>query len=209
MGLYNRYILPRLMEIVLTRPEFLEQRREALRTAAGRVLEIGFGFGASLEAYPPDHGQVLELTALEPNPGMTRRALSRMGSARFPIRLLRGRAEVLPVADSCFDTVVTNWTLCSLSDPHRGLAEIRRSLRPSGRFLFLEHGRAEDPRLVRRQAWLTPLQRILADGCRLDLQIDETIRAAGFMVETLRRYEAPWGPRTLRQMYCGVARRGN
>ena len=138
MSLYRDTILPWLMESIVGRPEYREQRRPALQSASGRVLEIGFGFGGSLSEYPGARGAVTELVGLDPNPGMNRRASARLASMPFPVRLLRGRAEALPARSATFDTVVTNWTLCSLPDLEGGLREIRRVLKPSGRFLFLE-----------------------------------------------------------------------
>jgi SAM-dependent methyltransferase len=205
VSFYAHHVLPLAMDFVLTRPFFGDQRRAAMRDAAGRVLEVGFGIGASVEAYAAATA-VRELWALDPNPGMLRRALPRVRRSPLRIHLLRGSAEALPFPNAAFDTVISNWTLCSLADPGAGLAEMRRVLRPDGRFLFLEHGLAPDPRLARRQRWLTPLQRRLAGGCRLDLDIDATIRAAGYRIETLERYDAGRGPKTLRQMYRGVAR---
>ncbi len=194
------------MEMVLSRPVFLEQRLPAIAAARGRVLEVGFGFGGSLPAYPGAPGRIAELVGVDTNPGMMRRAARRSGTAPCPLRLVRGRADALPLPDGTFDSVVSNWTLCSLSDLAGGLSEIRRVLKPGGRFLFLEHGRAADDRLARWQRRLTPLQRLLADGCRLDLPIDEAVRGAGLRIESLHRYEMPWGPRSLRPMYRGIAR---
>jgi ubiquinone/menaquinone biosynthesis C-methylase UbiE len=204
MGLYSNRILPWLMEKVLSRAVFHDQRTAALGRARGSTLEIGFGFGATLAAYPPEG--VADLVALEPNPGMTRRAARRARGARFPVRLVRASAAALPFPDRSFDTVVSNWTLCTVAPLRRALLEIRRVLRPGGQFLFLEHGLAQDPRLARRQRWLTPVQRVVADGCRLDVKIDEEIVAAGLRIEALERYEGGLGPRSLRQMYRGVAR---
>lgn len=206
MGFYRHRVLPWAMEAILTRPEFQAQRREALHEARGRVLEAGFGFGATIPEYPSGPGGVREIVALEPNPGMTRRASRRALRAPFPVRFVRASAEAMPFDDATFDTVVTHWTLCSIHDERAALTEIRRVLRPTGRYLFLEHGRADAPGLARLQTILSPAQRLLADGCRLDLKIDEAIRAAGLRIETLDRYQAPWGPRFLGQMYRGAAR---
>lgn len=195
------------MEKILTLPSFQSQRREALLGASGRILEVGFGFGGSLTEYPAAPGRVTEIVALEPNAGMTRRAVRRVKGAPFSVRFVRGSVEAIPFPDRSFDTVVTNWTLCSIGDLGAGLAEIRRVLRGSGRYLFLEHGRSREPRLARRQEFLTPLQRILADGCRLDVDIDGEVTAAGLRIAALERYEAPWGPRSLRQMFRGLAHR--
>src|SRR5437867_8411571 len=102
------------MEKVLSLPVYREQRREILRLSSGRVLEIGFGFGGTLTEYPA--AQVQEVVALEPNPGMLARARRLLPRTPFPVRFVRGVAEAMPFAPGSFDTVVSNWTLCSL-DP--------------------------------------------------------------------------------------------
>jgi ubiquinone/menaquinone biosynthesis C-methylase UbiE len=207
MSLYRNCVLPWLMERILSRPAYAAQRRPLLGRVGGRVLEIGFGFGASLEAYPASPGRIAFLAALEPNAGMLRRAARRLGRAPFSVLAVRGRAEALPFADDSFDAVVTNWSLCSVVSPRAALMEIRRVLRPGGIFLFLEHGRADDPRVARWQARLNRVQRLLADGCRLDLKVDEEVRAAGLSITALERYQSGTvGPRSLRQMYRGAAR---
>jgi len=205
LSFYAHRLLPLAMDFVLTRPYYVEQRRTALRDATGRALEIGFGVGASAEVYATATS-VRDLWAVDPNPGMLRRALPRVRRSPIRIHLLRGSAGALPFPGAAFDTVISNWTLCSLPDPGVALAEMRRVLRADGRFLFLEHGLAPDRRLARRQRWLTPLQRLLAGGCRLDLDIGAAIRDAGFRIETIEHYDAGRGPRTLRQMFRGVAR---
>jgi len=112
----------------------------------------------------------------------------------------------LPFQPGTFDTVVSNWTLCSLERLPDALREIRRVLAGEGRFLFLEHGLASEPRVVRWQRLLTPVQQVLADGCRLDLDMESVVRSAGFQIESLERYESRLPLRVLRQMYRGVAR---
>lgn len=204
MGLYADRILPWFMEQILSRPVFHEQRLRALLPAAGRVLEIGFGFGASLPAYPA--AAVREVVALDPGPGMIRRARRHAARSPVPLRLMRASAAALPLLGDLFDTVVSQWTLCTIPDLPATLGEIRRVLRPGGRFLFLEHGLSDDPALAVWQHRLTPLQRLLAGGCRLDVPIASVIIDAGFRVESLECYEMDFGPRPLRQMYRGVAR---
>ena len=205
MGVYAERILPWILGRLLTLPHVTEQRLPALATARGRVLEIGFGLGASLAAYPREE-QVRDLVGLEPSRGMIRLALHSAGSSPFPVLLVRADARAIPVRDGVFDTVVSNWTLCSIPDPGDALREVRRVLRPGGRFLFVEHGRAEDPRLARWQRRLNPIQRRLAGGCRLDLAVEEVVLAAGFSLDSLERYRGRPGPRLLTQMYRGVAR---
>src|SRR5262245_29719512 len=192
------------MEKVLSLPVYREQRREILRRAEGRVLEIGFGFGGTLTEYP--EGVVREVVALEPNPGMVRRARRSLSQPPFPVRIVRGVAEAMPFASCYFDTVVSHWTLCSLDRLKDSLGEIRRVLNAGGRLLFLEHGLSREPRLARWQHLLTPVQRVLAGGCRLDLDIEAVVLSGGFRIESLERYESRLPLRVLRQMYRGVAR---
>ncbi len=207
MRIYADRILPFFMEMVLSRRVFRDQRAAALRGAAGEVLEVGFGFGASVAHYPGGAADVRTLVGVDANPGMLRRARRHLDASPFPIRLVRASASRLPFSDASFDAVVTQWTLCSLPDLPAALLEMRRVIRPGGRFLFLEHGLADEARLARRQRFLTPLQRILAGGCRLDVPVDQAIGEAGFRLEHLDRYEGPPpGPRFLRQMYRGAAR---
>ncbi len=202
---YAHHVFPWLVDRILALPGFQEQRVPSLAVARGQVLEIGFGCGGSLAAYPSG-GEVVSLVGLEPNPGMLRRAAQSTASAPFPVHLLRASAERIPVADRSFDTVVSHWTVCSLSRPVVALREVRRVLRPTGRFLFLEHGRAADPRLARWQRRWSPVQKLVAGGCRLDAPVDLLIREAGFEIEALARYDARPGPRILTQMYRGSAR---
>jgi ubiquinone/menaquinone biosynthesis C-methylase UbiE len=202
MGLYARYILPCLMERSLRRVHFL--RAAALAPAHGEVLEVGFGSALNLAYYPES---VRSLTALEPSPGSDARAARRIAQSPVPVERVRVRAdESLPFADGRFDCIVTTWTLCSIADPLAALLEMRRVLRAEGLYLFLEHGRSEDARTARWQERITPLQRRLCAGCRLDLEIDALVRKAGFALVGLDRFVPPRTPRIWGTMYRGQAR---
>ena len=103
--------------------------------ADGQVLEIGGGTGANLSFYPPD----VHLTFVEPNVHMARRLRRKASNLDIPVKLLPGFGENLPIRDNTFDSVVTTLVLCMVADVGQVLAEIRRVLKPSGRFLFFEH----------------------------------------------------------------------
>jgi ubiquinone/menaquinone biosynthesis C-methylase UbiE len=98
------------------------------------------------------------------------------------------------------------WTLCSVRDAHAALREVHRVLASSGRFLFLEHGRAAEPRIARWQDRLTPIQKRLAGGCHLNRPMDRWVREAGFELESLERYRLSPGPKVATQIYRGSAR---
>jgi ubiquinone/menaquinone biosynthesis C-methylase UbiE len=113
----------------------------------------------------------------------------------------------LPFEDQSFDSVVTTLTLCSIENTEPALAEIRRVLKPDGKFIFWEHGRSDDATVARRQDRFNPLQRIIGAGCNMNRKIDDLISAAGFEITTLDRFLMPKTPRILAEMYRGIARK--
>ncbi|QBI21642.1 class I SAM-dependent methyltransferase [Egibacter rhizosphaerae] len=178
-------------------------RRDALLAdAAGTVLELGAGTGANLGRYPTT---VTRLLLTEPDPHMRRRLCGREELARSPAEVLDAPAERLPVTDASVDTVVTTMVLCSVDDVDATLAEVRRVLRPGGRFLFLEHVRASDPAVSRWQDRLTPLGRRLGNGCHLNRDTLTAIRAAGFRVDDLTTHPTPGRAERLQPMVQGIA----
>jgi SAM-dependent methyltransferase len=118
-------------------------------------------------------------------------------------RVLSG--EALPFVDESFACVVSTWTLCSIPDAGRALGEVHRVLRAGGRFLFLEHGLSEDSSVQRWQRRLNPIQRVLGDGCRLDLDVSALVGSRPFAGLHVERFEMERVPRTHGTMYRGVA----
>ncbi len=155
-----------------------EVRAPLLGQARGSVLEIGAGDGLNLPLYPPG----IRLTLLEPNPYL-RRYLRPAGAASGPdcLEVVGGVGEALPFPDAHFDTVVTVHVLCSVRSQAQVLSEVRRVLRPGGRFLFLEHVSAEPQSSVYRiQRAVNPIWKAVGDGCHLTRDTGAAIRAAGF-----------------------------
>src|SRR4051794_22467797 len=142
MGIYSRVILPRLCDWGMRSHRIERLRSETLAQAEGEILEIGFGTGLNLEHYP-DH--VRRLTAVDPGEGMARIARRRMERSEIDVDLRVQTAEDLPFEDGQFDCVVSTWTLCSVPDAWRVVAEVSRVLKPGGQFLYLEHGLGEEP----------------------------------------------------------------
>ena len=202
MGLYSRVIFPRLMDWIMSGPEFRRLRSALLSEAAGEVLEIGFGTGLNLPHYP---GHLSRLTALDPVTALPGRVSRRIAAAPFPVERCEAPAEMLPFSRDRFDMVVSTWTLCSVGDPLQVLNEVRRVLRPEGRFLFLEHGRSDEPRTAAWQDRLNPVQNVIGCGCHLNRRIDEFISRAGFTIERLDRFRMERVPRIAGEMYRGAA----
>jgi ubiquinone/menaquinone biosynthesis C-methylase UbiE len=202
MGWYTRYIFPHIMDWSLRQPAFQRERRIALAPAYGKVLEVGFGTGLNLPYYP---AAVTALTVVDPHPVLPKRVAQRLAVARMPVTRLNISAETLPFDEACFDCVVTTWTLCTIPDAVGALRHMQRVLKPAGKYLFLEHGRSDEPRIAWWQDFLTPLQRCLAGGCNLNRPIAQLITSAGFEIPTLERFLIPGLPRLFSKMYRGIA----
>ncbi|MDA8050572.1 MAG: class I SAM-dependent methyltransferase [Rhodospirillales bacterium] len=201
MSFYARRILPHLVNLAMRHPTFTRLRAPVIAGAAGRVLEIGVGSGLNLAFYGPDASAVL---GIDPSAELLAIARARAGRSAVPVSLLEGSAELLPLEAASIDTVVTTWTLCTIPDAARALAEVRRVLRRSGRLLFIEHGRSPDARIARWQDRLDPLWGRLAGGCHLNRPIDALIAGNGFAIEVLRHRRLP-GPPTHTFLSEGIA----
>jgi ubiquinone/menaquinone biosynthesis C-methylase UbiE len=140
MGLYARYLLPRLTHLAMSHEQLRPYRERVIASATGRVLEIGIGSGLNLPLYG---SAVQEVIGIDTSPEMLAMAERAVATSRpANVRLLEGTAERLPIDDRSIDTVIVTWALCSIPDPLAALAEARRVLRPSGSLRFVEHGRS-------------------------------------------------------------------
>ena len=115
-----------------------DDRRWVCAQASGDVLEIGVGTGRNLPFYPPD----VRLTGVDLTPAMLAIARRRAKALGRDVELRVGDVQALDLPDGQFDTVVATLTLCSIPDDRRAVAEVRRVLRPGGRFLLFEHVRS-------------------------------------------------------------------
>jgi ubiquinone/menaquinone biosynthesis C-methylase UbiE len=119
----------------LDRHMFGDSRAWVCSRAFGRVLEVAIGTGLNLPHYP----QAVELTGLELSPAMLGHARRRAVALGRPVELREGDAQALPYADGSFDTVVCTFSLCSIPDDRKALAEMVRVLRPGGLLLLADH----------------------------------------------------------------------
>jgi len=183
----HSWLMARFYDTALGRMEAacLQQwRAELLSRASGDVLEIGSGTGANLRHYPAD---ITSLTLTEPDPHM-RRMLQRnvAENPRPKLRLEPGAVEEFGFSDQAFDTIVSTLVLCSVTSPQHALVKIRQSLKPNGKFLFIEHVLAADrPRLLKWQRLVQPLWIPLSGNCHLTRDTERLIREAGFGFELL------------------------
>lgn len=204
MGFYATHIFPRLMDWVMAGEEFRRLRTGLLAQVHGEVLELGIGTGLNLPHYPKT---ITWLHAVDPANLLLKIVTERSTSQSFPIRIQPVTAESLPYDDRSFDFVVSTWTLCTIPDPVKALREVRRVLKPNGRFLFLEHGRSDDEKIAAWQDRLNPVQNIIGCGCNLNRKIDQINAQAGLKIMTLDRFQMQSVPRLGGEMYRGTATR--
>jgi ubiquinone/menaquinone biosynthesis C-methylase UbiE len=202
MNIYSRLIFPTLIDRVMSGDDFARYRREILADATGSVLEIGFGTGLNLAYYPND--KVQKITTIDVNPGMNKIAQNRIATSPISVDYQVLNGEKLPMADDTFDTVVSTWTLCSIQQVESAISEIYRVLKPGGKFLFIEHGLSNEPKIQTWQHRLTPIQKIIADGCHLDREIKSLI-ADRFANLTIKEFYAPNKPKIGAYFYQGIA----
>lgn len=203
MGLYSKFVFPRLLDWGLGKPDLDQYRREALEHASGDTLEIGFGTGLNLPHYPTS---VKNLVAIDSESMLPRRVQRRIDEAPFPVQLHYLDAQRrLPFDDSAFDTIITTFVLCSIEEPSSTLAEIQRLLKPHGQYLFFEHGSGLDERVRRWQQRLNPINRFIGRGCNLTRKIDRLVSDGGLSITELVRFPLPGASRLLGELYRGVA----
>lgn len=202
MNLYDRYLLPTLIDLLCGIKPVQRQRAKIVPLARGRVLEIGIGTGRNLPFYDKSHLQ--QLYGLDPALQMHHKARQRMQAAGLQVEMLDLPAEKIPMPDASFDTVVSTFTLCTIPDAVTALREMRRVLKPGGRLLFCEHGTAPDASVRRWQDRLTPLWKPIAGGCHLNRDIPALLREAGFQIDEMEQLYLP-GPRPLTYNYWGSA----
>lgn len=181
--LYEKQLLPRLINFACSIESCAAQRAEIVPRAHGRILEIGFGSGLNIPFY--DGQQVEQLVAIEPSAAMCSLARQRIANSHLPLTLIQSPAESLPLENDSFDTIVVTYTLCTLPDLDGAMSEFHRVLNPRGRVLFCEHGVDPNPTVQRWQNRIDPLWSRLFGGCHLNRNIPELLSQRGFRVSSL------------------------
>lgn len=202
-GWYDEHIVPRVIKCACSSDAIMKLRQKVVPLARGDVFEIGCGGGINQQLYDP--AQISSYAGLDPSAKgleFTRSEADRKGWATD---IRQGFGEAIPFEDARFDTVVCTFTLCSVGDSEQTLREMRRILKPGGRLLFAEHGRAPDADVLRWQQRVEPLWKRLAGGCHLTRPVTPAVAAAGFTMASQGQRYAPKTPRFAGWMEWGEA----
>jgi len=202
MGVYDKYILPHLVSIACSPKPIRKQREKIVPLAEGDVLEIGFGSGLNLSHY--DRRKVRKVFGLEPSEAMRRKALPGVRASGLDVELIDLPGEEIPLETNSVDTVLVTYSLCTIADAETALDGMRRVLKPGGRLLYCEHGRAPDAVIRRWQDRIDPLWSTFAGGCHINKDIPALVRSGGFELEKSEQMYIP-GPKIVSYNYWGVA----
>lgn len=194
-GWWTDHVVPRLADGALSAPHIGRLRARACAPLTGRVLEIGFGSGLNLPHLPE---AVTALDAVEPSDVGWARSAARRRTSPLPVTRIGLDGQTVEAPDASYDSALVTFALCTIPDPARALAEVRRLLEPGATLVFLEHGLSPDPSVARWQHRLDPLEGALAGGCQLSRDAPALVRSAGFEVDVLEEGVLMPGPRLMK-----------
>ena len=200
--LYDKYVCPHLINYAMKMKPFRKQREKVIPSASGRVLEIGIGSGLNFNYYNKEN--VSEVFAVEPDSILLEKAQQNAKINNINLNVQQLKAEELPFDNNSFDTIISTYTMCSIPGLSSAMSEINRVVKPNGKLLFSEHGKSPDMNVFKWQKRMNGIQKRIAGGCHLDVDIPNEIIKANFKLNKIDSMYVP-GPKFLSYHYWGVA----
>jgi len=201
MGFYEKYFLPKILNLVMKSPDLAKLRQQWVPHAYGKVLEVGIGSGLNLPFYAPG----VNVVGVVPSIELQRYAEELAAKTGVAVEFLSQGCQDLPLGSNTFDCALVTWTFCTIPHPELALEEIRRVLKPDGKLIFIEHGLAKEANVANIQNKINSLWRACAGGCHLNRQPDELLVSGGFSFESLNEAYVP-GPKFATYNYAGIAK---
>jgi SAM-dependent methyltransferase len=203
MSFYDNYILPRFINCACGTKPITYQRRKVVPQASGQILEIGIGTGLNLQHYDPE--KVEKVIGLDPSEASWKIARKNNPDISFPLEFVGLPSEEIPLEDDSIDTVLVTFALCTIPDPITALQGMRRVLKPGGKLIFAEHGRAPDENVRKWQNRINPFWKAIAGGCNVNRDIPDLLQQGGFNVTRMESMYLPSTPRFAGFNYWGEA----
>jgi len=203
MGFYNKHILPCCLDKACGIGPITKQREKVVPLAEGVVLEIGIGSGQNLPHYNTD--KVSKIIGVDPDEHIWKRSETRRAACPIDIERIGLSGEDIPLGKNTADSVVVTYSLCTIPNPIKALHEMKRILKPGGKILFSEHGKAPDAKIHRWQNRIDPVWKKIAGGCHSGRNIPTLFKQANLKFDDLQEMYIP-GPKVLSYNYWGIAR---
>ena len=179
------------------------QRAKVVPLAQGQVLELGIGTGLNVKHY--DAKRVSKVIGVDPSEESWQLAQPAVQQSDVPVEYLQSSAEEIPLATDSVDTAVITYTLCTIPDPSRALAEVVRVLRPGGRVLVAEHALAPDASVAKWQNRVNGFWGKMAGGCHINRDICRLIEATPLQIQDWQAMYLPQTPKIVGYNVWGTA----
>ncbi len=208
MGLrhwYDETVLPKIIACGCADKKIAALREKIVPLAQGSVFEIGCGGGLNQPLYRRE--KVTAFAGIDPNGALLDKARSAAHEKGWDADIRAAKGEAIPFDSDSFDTVVCTYTLCSVDDEAQVLSELRRILKPGGRLLFLEHGKAPDPGPQKWQRRIEPVWKRMMGNCHLTRPVSASVGAGGFALERVEHLYMEKMPRWAGYMEWGIGQK--
>jgi len=152
---------------------------QALLKPGEKVLDVGCGTGGVTIPVKIRVGKTGEVAGIDPAPEMIALARQKASRAGLEIDFRLGVIESLPFSDGVFDAVTSSLMMHHLPEnlQVKGLAEIRRVLKPGGRILIADMMRPSNSTIKRFFTLLIQHGHAMQFGIE---DLPELLKEAGF-----------------------------
>ena len=201
--MYDKYILPHVLNCTCGQKPFVKQRQKLVPMAKGKVLEVGIGSGLNMPYF--DTSKIISVVGIDPSEELIQLAEKRIDDSMPDVDFVISKAEELQFNDNTFDTVLITYTMCTVDDVSTSLMQIKRVLKSDGQLLFCEHGLAPDEKIVKWQNRINKFWPTISGGCNINKNIPHLIGEAGFTISNMEQMYLPKTPKILGYNYWGTA----
>ncbi|MDC1100507.1 class I SAM-dependent methyltransferase [Gammaproteobacteria bacterium] len=205
MSLYDKYILPKVLNCTCGSKPISYQRKKVVPLAKGKILDIGIGSGLNIPFY--DLSKIDKIYGLDPSSELIKIAKKMAVKKNISIEFLLCGAEDIPLPNNSIDTVLITYSMCTIPEVLKANYEMLRVLKPDGRLIFCEHGLAPDKSVAKWQKRINPVWGKIAGGCNLDRDIPNLISSSGFKILSIEEMYLPSTPKFAGYNYWGIAQK--
>ena len=203
MNLYDKYVLPHLLNCSCNTKPFIYQRKKVVPLATGNVLEVGIGSGLNLPYYQKDN--IKEIWGLDPSEELLEMARKKAKVEAMDVQFLNAKAEAIELDDNYFDTVLMTYTMCTIPNLSQALSEIKRVMKTTGRLVFCEHGASPEQQVFKWQNRVNNIWSKISGGCNINKNIPSIIESSGLIISQMETMYLPKTPKILGYNYWGSA----